>query len=85
MKLLNKYISKNEDDIIIWNEYFNENILIINFVSKYEIMNTNLLFEYNITIDLDNNHKNYDKSISLFDSLLISGKCRLIFNIKNKK
>ena len=48
-------------------------------------MNTNLLFKYNITIDLDNNHKNYDKSISLFDSLLISGKCRLIFNIKNKK
>ena len=85
MKLLNKYISKNEDDIIIWNEYFNEKILIINFVSKYEIMNTNLLFEYNITIDLDNNHNNYDKSISLFDSLLISGKCRLIFNIKNKK
>ena len=85
MKLLNKYISKNEDDIIIWNEYFNEKILIINFVSKYEIMNTNLLFKYNITIDFDNNHNNYDKRISLFDSLLISGKCRLIFNIKNKK
>ena len=41
MKLLNKYISINEDDIIIWNEYFNEKKLIINFVSKYEIMNTN--------------------------------------------
>ena len=67
------------------NEYFNEKILIINFVSKYEIMNINLLFKYNITIDLDNNHNNYDKIISLFDSLLISGKCRLIFNIKNKK